>query len=151
MRVFVADVSRIGPESAPTSFFFHFRHAHQVPPRGPPAATLRASGGVSGVQWTCTWCRVSLSLGCTTARCPQQGNKPGDRQRDGLGESPEHGRARAPGSQLAPPSASFPFASQSRAFLSGYYRDHNVGLSRLLHRLGQPLPAWLRQELQKVT
>lgn len=45
-----------------------------------------------------------------------------------------------------PPS---PFASQARAFLSGYYRDHNVELSRLLHRLGQPLPAWLRQELQK--
>lgn len=39
---------------------------------------------------------------------------------------------------------------QSRAFLSGYYRDRNVELSELLHRLGQPLPAWLRQELQKV-
>lgn len=38
---------------------------------------------------------------------------------------------------------------QARAFLSAYYRDHNVGLSKLLHRLGQPLPAWLRQELQK--
>lgn len=40
--------------------------------------------------------------------------------------------------------------SQSRAFLSSYYRDHNVELSKLLHRLGQPLPSWLRQELQKV-
>lgn len=40
-------------------------------------------------------------------------------------------------------------AAQARAFLSSYYRDHNVELSRLLHRLGQPLPAWLRQELQK--
>ena len=55
------------------------------------------------------------------------------------------------GGELMPPSAPFPFASQSRAFLSSYYRDHNLGLSRLLHRLGQPLPAWLRQELQKVT
>ncbi|KAM8764081.1 bifunctional heparan sulfate N-deacetylase/N-sulfotransferase 3 [Rhynchonycteris naso] len=43
-----------------------------------------------------------------------------------------------------------PMDPESRAFLSSYYRDHNVELSRLLHRLGQPLPAWLRQELQKV-
>uniref|UniRef100_A0A8C4YIQ0 [heparan sulfate]-glucosamine N-sulfotransferase n=1 Tax=Gopherus evgoodei TaxID=1825980 RepID=A0A8C4YIQ0_9SAUR len=35
-------------------------------------------------------------------------------------------------------------------FLSSYYRDHNVELSKLLHKLGQPLPSWLRQELQKV-
>nr|KAF6401849.1 N-deacetylase and N-sulfotransferase 4 [Rousettus aegyptiacus] len=42
-----------------------------------------------------------------------------------------------------------PMASESRAFLSSYYRDHNVELAKLLHRLGQPLPAWLRQELQK--
>lgn len=42
-----------------------------------------------------------------------------------------------------------PFPPQSRAFLSSYYRDHNVELAKLLHRLGQPLPAWLRQELQK--
>ncbi|MEE6461723.1 hypothetical protein FKM82_001384 [Ascaphus truei] len=39
---------------------------------------------------------------------------------------------------------------ESRAFLSSYYRDHNIELSKLLHRLGQPLPSWLRQELQKV-
>ncbi|KAM8764070.1 bifunctional heparan sulfate N-deacetylase/N-sulfotransferase 4 [Rhynchonycteris naso] len=43
-----------------------------------------------------------------------------------------------------------PMDAESRTFLSSYYRDHNVELSRLLHRLGQPLPAWLRQELQKV-
>ncbi|XP_073897701.1 bifunctional heparan sulfate N-deacetylase/N-sulfotransferase 3 isoform X3 [Castor canadensis] len=43
-----------------------------------------------------------------------------------------------------------PMDSDSRAFLSSYYRDHNVELSKLLHKLGQPLPSWLRQELQKV-
>lgn len=43
-----------------------------------------------------------------------------------------------------------PMGPEARAFLSSYYRDHNVELSKLLHRLGQPLPAWLRQELQKV-
>ncbi|XP_068136849.1 bifunctional heparan sulfate N-deacetylase/N-sulfotransferase 4 isoform X2 [Hyperolius riggenbachi] len=37
---------------------------------------------------------------------------------------------------------------ESRAFLSTYYRDHNIELSKLLHRLGLPLPSWLRQELQ---
>ncbi|KAJ7401657.1 hypothetical protein BTVI_93724 [Pitangus sulphuratus] len=42
-----------------------------------------------------------------------------------------------------------PMDQESRAFLSSYYRDHNVELSKLLHRLGQPLPSWLRQELQK--
>ncbi|XP_039702848.1 bifunctional heparan sulfate N-deacetylase/N-sulfotransferase 4-like [Pteropus medius] len=42
-----------------------------------------------------------------------------------------------------------PMDSESRTFLSSYYRDHNVELAKLLHRLGQPLPAWLRQELQK--
>ncbi|NXU48350.1 NDST4 sulfotransferase, partial [Turnix velox] len=43
-----------------------------------------------------------------------------------------------------------PMDQESRVFLSSYYRDHNVELSKLLHRLGQPLPSWLRQELQKV-
>ncbi|XP_078232753.1 bifunctional heparan sulfate N-deacetylase/N-sulfotransferase 4 isoform X2 [Pogona vitticeps] len=43
-----------------------------------------------------------------------------------------------------------PMDQESREFLSNYYRDHNVELSKLLHRLGQPLPSWLRQELQKV-
>uniref|UniRef100_A0A4W2DI00 [heparan sulfate]-glucosamine N-sulfotransferase n=1 Tax=Bos indicus x Bos taurus TaxID=30522 RepID=A0A4W2DI00_BOBOX len=42
-----------------------------------------------------------------------------------------------------------PMDPESRTFLSNYYRDHNVELSKLLHRLGQPLPSWLRQELQK--
>ncbi|KAG7458751.1 hypothetical protein MATL_G00223920 [Megalops atlanticus] len=40
--------------------------------------------------------------------------------------------------------------AESRAFLSRYYRDHNIELSKLLHRLGQPLPSWVREELQKV-
>ncbi|XP_061441255.1 bifunctional heparan sulfate N-deacetylase/N-sulfotransferase 3 isoform X2 [Rhineura floridana] len=43
-----------------------------------------------------------------------------------------------------------PMDSECRVFLSSYYRDHNVELSKLLHKLGQPLPSWLRQELQKV-
>nr|XP_020658441.1 bifunctional heparan sulfate N-deacetylase/N-sulfotransferase 4 [Pogona vitticeps] len=43
-----------------------------------------------------------------------------------------------------------PMDQESREFLSNYYRDQNVELSKLLHRLGQPLPSWLRQELQKV-
>ncbi|XP_006112675.2 bifunctional heparan sulfate N-deacetylase/N-sulfotransferase 3 isoform X2 [Pelodiscus sinensis] len=43
-----------------------------------------------------------------------------------------------------------PMDLECRAFLSSYYRDHNVDLSKLLHKLGQPLPSWLRQELQKV-
>ncbi|KAL1023953.1 hypothetical protein UPYG_G00049480 [Umbra pygmaea] len=40
---------------------------------------------------------------------------------------------------------------EARSFLSMYYRQHNIDLSTLLHRLGQPLPSWLREELQKVT
>ncbi|KAG8592985.1 hypothetical protein GDO81_000686 [Engystomops pustulosus] len=43
-----------------------------------------------------------------------------------------------------------PMDLESRVFLSSYYQDHNIELSKLLHRLGQPLPSWLRQELQKV-
>uniref|UniRef100_A0A8C1M9L1 [heparan sulfate]-glucosamine N-sulfotransferase n=1 Tax=Cyprinus carpio TaxID=7962 RepID=A0A8C1M9L1_CYPCA len=43
-----------------------------------------------------------------------------------------------------------PMDSESRVFLSRFYRDQNIELSKLLHRLGQPLPAWLREELQKV-
>ncbi|KAJ8000437.1 hypothetical protein DPEC_G00180120 [Dallia pectoralis] len=39
---------------------------------------------------------------------------------------------------------------EARSFLSMYYRKHNIDLSQLLHRLGQPLPSWLREELQKV-
>uniref|UniRef100_A0A8C7WCH8 [heparan sulfate]-glucosamine N-sulfotransferase n=1 Tax=Oncorhynchus mykiss TaxID=8022 RepID=A0A8C7WCH8_ONCMY len=37
---------------------------------------------------------------------------------------------------------------ESRAFLTEHYREHNMELLRLLNRLGQPLPAWLREELQ---
>ncbi|KAL4631345.1 bifunctional heparan sulfate N-deacetylase/N-sulfotransferase 1 [Arapaima gigas] len=35
----------------------------------------------------------------------------------------------------------------SRAFLREYYREHNIELSKLLYRIGQPLPSWLREEL----
>ncbi|XP_017264253.1 bifunctional heparan sulfate N-deacetylase/N-sulfotransferase 4 [Kryptolebias marmoratus] len=44
-----------------------------------------------------------------------------------------------------------PMEPEARAYLSKYYREHNVELSKLLHRLGQPLPSWLREELQKVS
>ncbi|CAL8333974.1 unnamed protein product [Gadus morhua 'NCC'] len=36
---------------------------------------------------------------------------------------------------------------ESQAFLREYYRDHNIELSKLLYRMGQPLPSWLREEL----
>ena len=36
---------------------------------------------------------------------------------------------------------------QSQGFLREYYRDHNIELSKLLYRMGQPLPSWLREEL----
>uniref|UniRef100_UPI00398EAFF6 bifunctional heparan sulfate N-deacetylase/N-sulfotransferase 1b n=1 Tax=Pristiophorus japonicus TaxID=55135 RepID=UPI00398EAFF6 len=36
----------------------------------------------------------------------------------------------------------------SRAFLREYYRDPNIELSKLLYKLGQTLPTWLREELQ---
>ncbi|XP_067900152.1 bifunctional heparan sulfate N-deacetylase/N-sulfotransferase 1b isoform X2 [Heterodontus francisci] len=38
--------------------------------------------------------------------------------------------------------------SDSRAFLREYYRDSNIELSKLLYKLGQTLPTWLREELQ---
>lgn len=41
--------------------------------------------------------------------------------------------------------------AQSRAFLAEYYREHNMELLHLLNRLGQPLPSWLRQELQSTS
>lgn len=44
------------------------------------------------------------------------------------------------------PELSFPF--QSRAFLKDYYRDHNIELSKLLYKMGQTLPTWLREDLQ---
>lgn len=37
---------------------------------------------------------------------------------------------------------------QSRAFLKDYYRDHNIELSKLLYKMGQTLPTWLREDLQ---
>lgn len=37
---------------------------------------------------------------------------------------------------------------QSRTFLRDYYRDHNIELSKLLYKMGQTLPTWLREELQ---
>ncbi|GCB65674.1 hypothetical protein scyTo_0011901, partial [Scyliorhinus torazame] len=36
---------------------------------------------------------------------------------------------------------------ESRTFLSRYYKDHNIELSKLFYRLGLPLPSWLREEL----
>ncbi|XP_043925306.1 bifunctional heparan sulfate N-deacetylase/N-sulfotransferase 1 [Protopterus annectens] len=38
--------------------------------------------------------------------------------------------------------------SDSRTFLRDYYRDHNIELSKLLYKMGQRLPNWLREELQ---
>lgn len=40
------------------------------------------------------------------------------------------------------------FSMQSRLFLRDFYREHNIELSKLMNRLGQPLPTWLREELQ---
>lgn len=40
---------------------------------------------------------------------------------------------------------------ESRAFLAEYYHEHNMELLHLLNRLGQPLPSWLRQELQSTS
>ncbi|XP_067876624.1 bifunctional heparan sulfate N-deacetylase/N-sulfotransferase 2 isoform X3 [Heterodontus francisci] len=37
--------------------------------------------------------------------------------------------------------------SSSRTFLSSYYREHNIELSKQLNNLGQSLPSWLREEL----
>ncbi|XP_048850864.1 bifunctional heparan sulfate N-deacetylase/N-sulfotransferase 1-like [Brienomyrus brachyistius] len=37
--------------------------------------------------------------------------------------------------------------SDSRSFLTEYYREHNIELSKLLYRTGQALPSWLREEL----
>ncbi|CAB1327096.1 unnamed protein product [Coregonus sp. 'balchen'] len=44
-----------------------------------------------------------------------------------------------------------PMEPEARSYLSRYYREHNIDLSKLLHRLGQPLPSWLREELQKIS
>ncbi|KAM6986631.1 bifunctional heparan sulfate N-deacetylase/N-sulfotransferase 1b [Aplochiton taeniatus] len=37
--------------------------------------------------------------------------------------------------------------ADSRAFLRDHYSDHNIELSKLLYKMGQPLPSWLREEL----
>ncbi|MBN3325974.1 NDST1 sulfotransferase, partial [Atractosteus spatula] len=37
--------------------------------------------------------------------------------------------------------------TDSRDFLRGYYQEHNVELSKLLYKMGQSLPSWLREEL----
>ncbi|XP_055744981.1 bifunctional heparan sulfate N-deacetylase/N-sulfotransferase 1-like isoform X2 [Salvelinus fontinalis] len=36
---------------------------------------------------------------------------------------------------------------ESQLFLREHYRDQNIALSKLLYRMGQPLPSWLREEL----
>ncbi|XP_015447718.1 bifunctional heparan sulfate N-deacetylase/N-sulfotransferase 2 isoform X2 [Pteropus alecto] len=38
--------------------------------------------------------------------------------------------------------------TESRLFLTDFFRNHNLDLSKLLSRLGQPMPSWLREELQ---
>ncbi|XP_014440331.1 bifunctional heparan sulfate N-deacetylase/N-sulfotransferase 2 isoform X2 [Tupaia chinensis] len=38
--------------------------------------------------------------------------------------------------------------NESRLFLTDFFRNHNLELSKLLSRLGQPVPSWLREELQ---
>ncbi|XP_032463444.1 bifunctional heparan sulfate N-deacetylase/N-sulfotransferase 2 isoform X2 [Phocoena sinus] len=38
--------------------------------------------------------------------------------------------------------------TESRLFLMDFFRNHNLELSKLLSRLGQPVPSWLREELQ---
>lgn len=44
--------------------------------------------------------------------------------------------------------STFIFLYQSRLFLTDFFRNHNLDLSKLLSRLGQPVPSWLREELQ---
>ncbi|XP_047408282.1 bifunctional heparan sulfate N-deacetylase/N-sulfotransferase 2 isoform X2 [Sciurus carolinensis] len=39
--------------------------------------------------------------------------------------------------------------TESRLFLTDFFRNHNLELSKLLNRLGQPVPSWLREELQR--
>ncbi|XP_030630263.1 bifunctional heparan sulfate N-deacetylase/N-sulfotransferase 2 [Chanos chanos] len=40
---------------------------------------------------------------------------------------------------------------EARSFLSEFYREQNIQLLRLLKRLGQPLPVWLREELHSAS
>ncbi|XP_043842338.1 bifunctional heparan sulfate N-deacetylase/N-sulfotransferase 2 isoform X3 [Dromiciops gliroides] len=39
--------------------------------------------------------------------------------------------------------------AESRLLLIDFFRDHNLELSKLLSRLGQPLPSWLQEELRR--
>lgn len=66
-------------------------------------------------------------------RCRQNGGFKEEGSRHRVGASPR-------------PELSFPL--QSRAFLKDYYRDHNIELSKLLYKMGQTLPTWLREDLQ---
>lgn len=52
------------------------------------------------------------------------------------------------GVQAGPLILLFALPLQSRSFLRDYYRDHNIELSKLLYKMGQTLPTWLREELQ---
>ena len=58
------------------------------------------------------------------------------------------GHAGAVGSELVPLTLLSVLPLQSRTFLRDYYRDHNIELSKLLYKMGQTLPTWLREELQ---
>ncbi|XP_074088960.1 bifunctional heparan sulfate N-deacetylase/N-sulfotransferase 2 [Macrotis lagotis] len=40
-------------------------------------------------------------------------------------------------------------APEARLLLVDFFRDHNLELSKLLSRLGQPVPSWLQEELQR--
>ncbi|XP_067239310.1 bifunctional heparan sulfate N-deacetylase/N-sulfotransferase 1 [Chanodichthys erythropterus] len=40
--------------------------------------------------------------------------------------------------------------TQSQVFLRNYYRDGNIELSKLLYKMGQILPGWLREELLNI-
>ncbi|XP_077896102.1 bifunctional heparan sulfate N-deacetylase/N-sulfotransferase 2 isoform X5 [Ictidomys tridecemlineatus] len=39
--------------------------------------------------------------------------------------------------------------TESRLFLTDFFRNHNLELSKLLNRLGQAVPSWLQEELQR--
>lgn len=58
------------------------------------------------------------------------------------------GHAGMVGSGLMPLTLLSILPLQSRTFLRDYYRDYNIELSKLLYKMGQTLPTWLREELQ---
>ena len=41
-----------------------------------------------------------------------------------------------------------PMDPKAELFLHSYYRKPNLALSKLLQRLGQPVPEWLEKELR---